>query len=228
MSYIISFCLYGPYNKKYYRGLIENIEIINNKLPTFYIYISFGCDIDRTIIEDINKYKNIIYKIYDFTGDKIKSYRFIPLDLINTEILFSRDTDSRINKRDLWCIKNFMKSTFLVHIIRDHKNHTFPMMAGMIGFKKEFLKYITSFADVLKPFENTVFSYLTDQLILANTIYKKYINLDIFLTHSSKNTLNEKNFIQIPLSVNKETFIGQVIDYDDTDNKIYIYDYLEY
>ena len=26
---VISFCLYGPYNKKYYQGLLENLEIIN-------------------------------------------------------------------------------------------------------------------------------------------------------------------------------------------------------
>ena len=60
-------------------------------------------------------------------------------------------------------------------------------------------------------------------------IYKKYIDKDIFLTHSAVNTFNEKNFIQIPLEVNKKTFIGQVIDYDkDTGKKIYVYDYIDY
>jgi hypothetical protein len=228
MTHVISFCLYGPYNKKYYKGLLENLQIINKKLPTFYIYISFGNDIDKSIIEDIKMYKNIIYKIYDLTGDKIKSFRFIPLDNGKIDILFSRDIDSRINKRDLWCINDFIKSKYLVHIIRDHKNHTFPIMAGMVGFRKEFLKHINSFTDIIKLYENITFSYLTDQIILANNIYKKYINSDIFLTHSSKNIFNENNFVQIPLLVNKETFIGQVIEYDDNDNKKYVYDYLDY
>ena len=65
---VISFCLYGPYNKKYYQGLLENLEIINRDLPNFCIFISFGNDIDKQIIDDISKYKNVIYKIYDFTG----------------------------------------------------------------------------------------------------------------------------------------------------------------
>ena len=228
MVYAISFCLYGPYNKKYYKGLLENLEIINNKLPEFDIYISLGNDIDKNIIDDIKKYKNIHYIIYNFTGDKIKSYRFISIDYKKVTVLFSRDADSRINERDLWCINNFINSKFIVHIIRDHKNHIFPIMAGMVGFKKEILKYINSFTEILKLFDNQTFTYLSDQKLLANIIYKKYINEDIFLTHSHKNTFNEKNFIQIPLEVDKETFIGQVIDYNDKDEKVYIYDYIEY
>jgi len=224
-----SFCLYGPYNKKYYKGLLENLKIINNIFPEFYTHISFGIDIDKSILENIKKYKNIIYKIYDFTGAKLMTYRYIPLDLFNIDILFSRDCDSRINDRDIWCINNFINSKFLVHIVRDHKEHKFPIMGGIVGFKKDFLKYIGSFENIIKIYENKIsFEYLTDQIILAENIYKKFINNNIFLTHSSKNIFNEKNFVEIPLPVDKYKFIGQTIDYDNNNNKIYIYDYTIY
>ena len=228
MCIVFSFCLYGPYSKKYYMGLIENIKIINKNYPEYYIYISFGNDIDKSIIKEIDKYKNIIYKIYDFTGAKLMTYRYVPIDLSNVSILFSRDVDSRINTRDMWCINEFIKSKYLIHIIRDHKNHNFPIMGGMVGFKKEFLKYITSFENIIRMTFNLNFKYLTDQIILAEYIYKKHIKEDIFLVHSKVNTFNEKNVIKIPLEVNKETFIGQVIDYDENNKKIYIYEYLEY
>ena len=39
MVNVISFCLYGPYNPKYYNGLKENIEIIFDKLPLFHIHV---------------------------------------------------------------------------------------------------------------------------------------------------------------------------------------------
>jgi len=226
-----SFCLYGKFNKKYYYGLGENIEIIKDKLPDFKVYIIFGNDVDKDFIDKISQNSNVVLVNKDFTGDIIKSYRFTVIDIPEVELLFSRDADSRINDRDIWCINDFINSQSLVHIIRDHRNHTFPIMGGMCGFKKGFLNYFKSFEKLINILINLniTFNYLTDQIILANYIYSKFISNNIFLVHSNTaiNKLNENNFKQIPLSVNKETFIGQIIDYDENNNRIYVCEYLE-
>ena len=50
------------------------------------------------------------------------------------------------------------------------------MMAGMCGFKKDILKHIGKFQNIIDATKDNKFGYLTDQIILANFIYKKYIN----------------------------------------------------
>ena len=67
MKHIISFCIYGDNSdkkQKYRRGLLENLEIINNRLPDFNIFIAAGSDVDDEYLEQIkNTYKNIIVKV---------------------------------------------------------------------------------------------------------------------------------------------------------------------
>ena len=80
-----SFCLYGPYNPKYYIGLKENIEIINNKFPKFDIYITCGSDIDKVKFNEIiQQFNNITNKIkiitVDVTGPILMLLRYFPID----------------------------------------------------------------------------------------------------------------------------------------------------
>lgn len=223
-----SFCLYGKYNPKYYIGLKENIQIIDKIFPEFNIYIMCGSDIDEIKFHEIiNCYKHILHKIkiykYDVTGPIIMLLRYFPIDFIEVDCLFSRDTDSRIGERDIWCINKFLSSPFILHTIRDHHGHFVKMMGGLSGIKKNILQYIGSFSKFAPIDINAEYNY--DQYVLSilyNNLKSK------LLVHSTKNIFRDTNYEKIPLEVNKENFCGQVIDYDKDEKPFYVFDYKPY
>ena len=223
-----SFCLYGQYNPKYYIGLKENIEIINNKFPDFHIYIYCGSDIDKIkFYEILQQFTDISNKInilnLDITGPILMLLRYFPIDNENVDCVFSRDTDSRIGERDEWCINKFLSSHLILHTIRDHQGHFVKMMGGLSGIKKNINKYIGPFSKFVPIDINAEYNY--DQYILSII----YLNLKhLLLVHSTKNIHLDKNFELIPLEVNKENFCGQVIDYDSDEKPFYVFDYKPY
>jgi hypothetical protein len=228
MVNVFSFCLYGPYNPKYYIGLKENIEIINNIFPDFQMYIICGSDIDENKFNEImENFKPIFDKIlilkYNITGPILMLLRFFPIDDENVDCLFSRDIDSRIGERDIWCIKKFLPSSFIIHTIRDHAGHFVKIMGGLTGIKKDILKYIGTPFSKYVPFNINV-DYNYDQVVLE-LIYNKFKHL--LLVHSTKNIYLD-NYENIPLEVNKENFCGQVIDYDKDEKPFYVFDYKPY
>lgn len=228
-----SFCLYGPFNPKYYIGLKENIEIILRDFPSFHIYITCGNNIDKDkffelfekcSLSELNKIHFIKVNI---TGPLLMLLRYFPLDEPNIDCIFSRDADSRINERDKWCINRFLESPFILHTIRDHHGHFVRMMGGLSAIKKDLLKKIGSIKNILPMKVDAEYNY--DQYILTQSLYIPYG--DILLVHSTKNIFNDKNFEEIPLPVNKQNFCGQVIDYNSENNiltSFFVYDYKPY
>lgn len=227
------FCLYGPYNPKYYIGLKENIQIINEKFPDFLTFVWLGNNVDKQkLIELVSteNLSNVRFLEVNLSDCKLTVFRFLSIDISGVEVVFSRDTDSRINERDEWCIKKFIDSPQLIHTIRDHKGHFDSMMGGLSAIKKEFItehlgstlklqvdNYLTNFQDAF---------YTYDQQFLNSHIYSQHKNL--LLLHSTKNIYDDPNYEEIPLEVNKKTFCGQVIDYDENGEKKYVYEYEPY
>ena len=232
MVNVISFCLYGEYNPKYYIGLKENIEIIFDNFPEFDIHIWIGNDVNKhklnKLLSEFNKDKIKLFLISDTTGPILMLYRYMSIDFENVECIFSRDTDSRIGIRDMWCINKFLESSYILHTIRDHCGHFMEMMGGLSGMKKETLNHIGSFKNLIiqstKLINNIEYNF--DQYILKILIYNNFKHL--LLVHSTKNLFNDVNYEKIPLDVNKETFCGQVIDYDEKLNKNFVYEYKDY
>jgi hypothetical protein len=234
MVNIFSFCLFGSYNPKYYIGLKENIEIIFEKYPTYHIHIWCGNDIDKDKLNELLKnviineelQKKVTFINLNFTGLIVTLFRFLSIDMPNVDCIFSRDTDSRINSRDMWCIDKFLNSQYLMHIIRDHSGHFEHVMAGLCGFKKKLFNDTFKFNDIIEQFFNINAPYGYEQHILKIILYDNF--KDLILVHSTKNIYNDINYEHISLEVNKETFCGQVIDYDKNLNRIYVYDYNDY
>jgi hypothetical protein len=229
MKHIISFCIYGDKSEKkqkYRRGLLENIDTINTLLPAFNIFIAAGSDVDDDYLDQIKStYKNIIIKKVEYSGHQVTLERYLIFDDPAVEVLFSRDADSRIDDRDIWCMQEFMKSDAYIHMIRDHKEHTMPIMAGMCGFKKCNGNKIR-FQEIYDKYINSLLNknfYGVDQQFLIffyNLPLKK-------LVHSNKTRLHPNERITpivIPLK-DDVSFIGNTIDYDSSGNRVYIYKY---
>lgn len=222
---VISFCIFGN-KQKYRRGLLENISIIKRDLSDYNIFLTVGNDIETEFINLINKDNiNLIYS--DKTGYQIMNDRLLIFDKDEIQILFSRDVDSRITKRDIWCIREFEHSNKnYIHIIRDHKDHDQYIMGGMCGFKKINKRFPMKLQLVFDNFVKTLndkddlHKYGIDQLFLQ-IIYKTNLQK---LVHSKHVVYGFEKVIEIPMNhIDQFDFIGNVIDFDNDDKPFYLY-----
>jgi hypothetical protein len=62
-------------------------------------------------------------------------HRFFALDDIGADVMMVRDADSRIHWKDRWAIGRFLASDRGAHIIRDHREHGAPILAGLWGLR---------------------------------------------------------------------------------------------
>ena len=149
---VFSFCIYGT-ERNYYDGLLENIQIIREYFPDFEIYVYKGICDPTWVFENC--------KVIETKKEGVINmlYRYLPLTF--ADVGFVRDADSRIYKRDRWCINEFLKSSKNYHIVRDHFYHKEPIMGGIFGWKKSL--------DITFPLDNVIrysedMSYLKDHL----------------------------------------------------------------
>jgi hypothetical protein len=206
---VFSFCLFGS-NPKYTLGMIENIKIINEKFEEWYTYIYYN-NVPQDIINVIKEYTNVVLLESKYTGQKTTLDRFKPIDNIDVEVMMVRDADSRIHDRDCWAINEFLNSNKKLHIIRDHKYHQRPIMAGLFGIKNGLIEF--NIEDKLKNFEvNNKNEYQVDQNFLALYIYPIALKNSNYLLHGNKIYANEIN-IPFPYPVKNNDFCGQVVDY---------------
>jgi hypothetical protein len=120
-------------------------------------------------------------------------YRFTSIDYPEVSIAFSRDADSIINARDLYCINTFIASNKKFQIIRDNVSHSVHILGGMWGIKRGVLK--SNVKDLIYAFslgKNSLIGlHGYDQDFLASAIYPLVkhdsIVFDEFLNNSRIN-----------------------------------------
>ena len=56
------------------------------------------------------------------------------------DVVHFRDLDSRPSERELEAVSEFHSSRKTVHVMRDHREHRAPMLAGMWGAKTKGLR----------------------------------------------------------------------------------------
>jgi hypothetical protein len=166
---VIAFSLYGNASR-YLPGLYKNCKVISETYPSFFIYVYVGNDFDHSILTILNEFKNIKIIQTGKSGHINMCYRFIPIDDDDVGISFSRDADSLVNKRDMYCINSFIKSNKKFLIIRDHPAHGTEILGGMWGIKKGLLNFNMK-NEINDFFKNTVNKHGDDQNFLSNKIY---------------------------------------------------------
>lgn len=222
---VISFSLYG--NKDFYcLGLIENIDIINEKYKDWNIYVFYN-NIPEKILHILkNKANTYLYecisKGYNWEG---MFWRFYPFQFKSIDIFLSRDADSRITDREMNLVNIWINSDKAFHMIRDHPQHVIPILGGMFGVKNKIFRNENIIIN------NFISKYYTkyknnqergpDQYFLNEYIYPIIKNNN--MTHISYESLR-KSPNDILIDPNPTDFIGMLIspsiDLNSTDSKI--------
>jgi hypothetical protein len=132
---VFSFCLYNPYHDFYYEGLLENIQLIHTHFPDWGIFVYIGNDVPDWFV-DVLKSKGVQIRYTHETGSINMIYRFLAIEEPGVSLMMVRDADSRIHWKDRWAIREFVKSPFGAHTIRDNPMHLIPMLGGLWGLKR--------------------------------------------------------------------------------------------
>lgn len=218
MVNVFSFCIFGS-NKKYWKGLLQNIELIKTFFPGWEIWVYIGNDIPEELECALEK-EPLVRRIY--TGKKgmvNKVYRFFPIDSNEVNICISRDCDSRIHARDRACIQEFIESDMKFHIIRDHPNHFHKIMAGMFGIKQGLLSYKIQEAYEWWKENHASDDFWDDTFFLVDVIYpdvklESIVHDDYF--HHEFPYFKREFLVGLD---EKEEFVGQAYDFDDEGNE---------
>lgn len=209
MSKIISFSLYGT-EPKYTEGAISNAELANIIFPDWICRFYCGGSVPRHIIDKLKSYDNVeVIHMDENTPYSFMMWRFLPIDDENTEIMISRDTDSRLSYREKTCVDLFIESDKLLHSIQDNFQHD-NIMGGMWGIKKNDRINMLNLCEEW----NGGLEYFSDQHFLRSVL--RPIFNDSYLVHCSSYLNN------FPTERVGNFFVGEVF----TDNRGKPYDYV--
>jgi hypothetical protein len=200
---VISFSLWGD-NPKYTIGAIKNAELIDTIYPGWIGRFYCGKSVPIDIIEILKTYTNVEVIEMEENGDWSGMFwRFYACE--DSDVMISRDTDSRLNLREKNAVDEWLNSDKDFHIMRDHPYHNALILGGMWGVRNGILKNIV---DLIKNYNKGDF-WQVDQNFLREQIYPIVVNTSF--VHDSYHNLNSwsKNF-----SIERidQEFVGDVFD----------------
>ena len=203
MKKIISFSLWGT-NPIYNIGAIRNAELAKLIYPDWTCRFYCGQSVPNSIINELKKFKNVEIVLMEEDGDWTGMFwRFYACE--DSDIMISRDTDSRLSEREKLAVDEWISSDKDFHIMRDHPYHTTEILGGMWGVRNGLLK---NMKQLINDYTKGDF-WQVDQNFLREKIYPLVVNNSF--THDTYFNYNT-NSKQFPSkSINKE-FVGDVFD----------------
>lgn len=210
MVNVFSFCLYGPENPKYHDGLMENLDLIRRYFPEWRVFVYVGADITEERIGTILAYPQVVLHKTGKLGQSNMIDRFFAIDEPGVDVMFVRDADSRVHWKDRWAIQQFLKEDSLLHIIRDHKEHTSPVLGGLWGFRK-----VAGFS-VRQAYESYIedktlgHRWAHDQNFLADVIYPRFLSQS-FVHYSHERIFKGENIVYpFPFEWSNDVYCGRI------------------
>ena len=225
MKYI-SYSVWGD-NKVYTYGIIENVLDAKKYYEGWIVRVHYNDTVPSNIIDWLKSQDNVEVVYHPGTETKASNtlWRFEDL-FIKDAVIISRDADSRFTDREVKLVNEWLNSCKDFHIIRDHKHHMVPILAGTFGCKNNCLEYIgisgplrninsvpISFVkglEILEAFKKNIppgqDKYLVDQIFLAQYVYN-YIISNTML-HCSHNPYEP---FAIKIDPVETGFVGEVV-----------------
>lgn len=203
MKKIISFSLWGD-NPKYTIGAIRNAELTPIVYPGWVSRFYCGESVPTDIIETLISLPNTEVIMMDVDGDWTGMFwRFYACE--DSDIMLSRDTDSRLSLREKLAVDEWLSSDKDFHIMRDHPYHNTEILGGMWGVRNGLLQNIK---ELINEYTKGNF-WQVDQNFLREKIYPIVVNTSF--THDSclNYTYGSKPFPSE--RINRE-FVGDVFD----------------
>jgi hypothetical protein len=170
---VISFSLYGD-KKHYIIGAFRNAEDAVDLYPGWECWFYVDTEsVNRDVIQKLSEYPHVrVIEKRMSQSPKARMWRFEAIDSPEVELMISRDTDTKILKREQLAVEEWIQSGRLFHIMRDHPDHGCNFIfAGMFGTKK--IPYL-NWSHLIEKYGNLDFAY--DQHFLDKFIYSQIVH----------------------------------------------------
>jgi hypothetical protein len=206
MKKIVSFSLWGD-SPKYCVGAVRNAELMETMYPGWTARFYCGESVPAETTDKLVALGSEVVRMGvpgDWTG---MFWRFEAISDPDVEIMISRDTDSRLSKREVFAVNDWLLSGKSFHIMRDHPAHNTVILGGMWGARKP----------VLQDMKNLIDSYIKqsywqiDQQFLRDIVWPRVMN---------DSCVHDPFFQKIPFPVSRNglEFVGQV--WDENENTV--------
>ena len=210
---ILAFSLYGQ-DPVYTIGAVKNALLHKKIFVDWEMRVYHNNTVPKKILEQLQDNNVTLINVGEDTGYRGSLWRFLQAGE-NIERFISRDTDSRISKRDECAVEEWIESDKNFHIIREHPiGHNWVINAGMWGCKGNVLTNLSSIMnDFLSRFDSKNNKY-SDQIFLKEVVYP--------LTKNNSLIHDEYfNYEQTGVAIKRDrklddfAFIGESIDEND-------------
>jgi hypothetical protein len=206
MKNIVSFSLWGD-NPKYWVGALENIKLVKEFYPGFIPRFYIDRNSKQELIESIREKAEVI--LVDSKGSFHGMFwRFFASEDEDVDIFLSRDCDSRISKREVEAVGEWLSSDKDLHIMRDHPYHTVPILGGMWGSRRGLMRGI-GISKLINEWGNYERGGV-DQDFLATRIYP--LVYKTAFEHSEFNIRFNNDIRPFPTDRENFEFVGDVFD----------------
>ena len=170
---LISFVVWGNSNL-YNLGLLENAIQMPKVFPGWIMHVIYTPTANQKIINEISKFPWVEMEMHDEPNhSKNTMLRFLPGMQSQNDVVIFRDADSRLLKRDYLAVMYWLNNTDKkVHLIRDHSENKFRIMAGLWGVRDGIItkpEIIHKFYEYYKKPEFD--KWTIDQVYLQKYIY---------------------------------------------------------
>lgn len=200
------FCIYGT-TAKYTQGLVENLQSIQTLFPSFHTMIHYASDVPESYLTQYRSFPNTTLEPI-ITEIPMMS-RVLTWKPHTT--YFVRDADSRVTSRDAACIKAFLASNKMAHVVRDHYYHKNRIMGGIFGIRVPADWNLQTLWMVWKQTQSVLPPYGTDEKFLKEVIYP--LIKDNMLLHTNVVAYQHEYPTLIPADqVDDFDFVGNVYD----------------
>jgi hypothetical protein len=207
MNKIISMSVWGN-NPSYSVGAIKNAQIAKELFPDWICRIFVDGTVPTNYVEKMLEFPNV--ELAQLDNDNLYGmfWRFYSMFQSEDDIVISRDSDSRLSKREKKCIDEWLESDKKFSVIRDHHRHyDWPMLGGMWGMKGKFNDELLL---IMENYAQT-HAYTVDQIFLKDVVWN--IAKDDSIVHG---------FLEVDWMMNSRDnihFIGQ--GYTENDEPLY-------
>ncbi|KAF2366826.1 hypothetical protein FHG87_002431, partial [Trinorchestia longiramus] len=138
---VVSYSLFG-HNPAYFYGLPFILEDIQKIYPGWNVRIHTNPELHYQLFCPLlKKYpnlslcdaKNLPAPVGDVSHLDPMLWRSAPLGDEQVERFIVRDTDSKLSEREAAAVAEWEASRKPIHLMRDHPDHSVPVMGGMFG-----------------------------------------------------------------------------------------------
>lgn len=133
---VISFSLWGTM-PKYTVGAVRNAELARAIYPEWICRFHCGSEVPTEILDRLRAFPNAQVILRSEPGDwRGLFWRFEPASDPAVEVMISRDTDSRLGRRERAAVDAWLRSDAAFHVMRDHPQHETAILGGLWGARR--------------------------------------------------------------------------------------------